>query len=356
MAGKALSADEAAVAAAEERFGKGSGALPQSQMGAEGGLSAKAPGKPIVKAKDEDDEMAYEDEEKACKKADGEEEEEEQDEGEEDVEMEKKKARKSEVSSMSSDDLMKAMDVLEATAEGLSGQEPDRRAELAAKASDGTISKAERDELIGLLGGTVEQEAQDEEDFGKSFSEVFASDEQLAQDYEVAPFIERHSQLVAESLDGLKDALVKGLQDTIVKSQTEQQVFNRALAKSFRGIGQVVAEQGDLIKSLHQQNTALSERLGIVEQTPNVRKSRVGSSQPLRKSFAGGEPAAGGMNEEQITEGLNRLMMKSRDNNWIAPCGEPIDRAVTLYETERKITRGMLGDVAKEMGVALQLQ
>jgi len=340
MADRQLSADEAAVAVADQVLGKSAGGMPTSQMGAEGGLSSKAPGKPMNKA----------DEQKCSQKSDdgddGDEGEGDEGEGDEEMEKEKEKARKSE--GIGADELMKAMDVLESTAEGVGG-EPDRRAELATKVADGTISKAERSELFELLGGRPESEVEGEGEVevNKSFQQLFASDDQLAKDYEVSTFIERHSQLVAESLDSLREGLSK--------SATEQQVFNRALAKSFRGIGSVIADQQEMIKSLAEQNSALAERLGVVERAPNQRKGLTGA-RPMQKSFAGGQPAAGGLSEAQITEGLNQIMVKSRSNNFIAPCGEPIDRAITMYETERKITRGMLGDVANELGVSLQLQ
>ena len=314
---KTLSADEAASAAAEEKFGKG--ALPESQIGAEGGLTPKAPGKPMTKSDDDDTDDTDDDTD--------------------DTDDTDKSLN------LSRDDLMKAMDTLEAVSEGIGG-EPDRRAELGEKVALGTISKSERAELFELLGAPEAPEADDDQ-IAKSFTNVFLADDQLAQDYEVAPFIERHSQLVAESLDSMRESLAKSMGD--------QQMFNRALAKSFRGIGGVITEQGDMIKSLSVQNTALAERLGIVEKKPNLRKARTSSAQPLRKSFAGGEPAAGGLSEQQINDGLGRLMVKSRDNNFLAPCGEPIDRAVALYESSRKITRRMLGDVATEMGVQLEL-
>lgn len=336
MAKEQMSADEAATAAAEAMLGKsgGSGGMPTSQMGSEGGLSEKAPGKPIVKS--DEDKGKDKDKVEGDQEGDGE--------GEGD-ELDKKcgDAKKSEGDTVEADALMKSLDVLEATAEGVGEGETDRRAELAAKVADGTINKSEQSELVELLGGEQGEGDQGEGDFNKSFSEMFATDDQMAKDYEVAPFIERHSQMVAEALDGMRDSMSK--------SAGEQQVFNRALAKSFRGIGQVVTQQGDLIKSLHDQNQALTERLGVVESTPNARKGMTGA-QPLNKSFAGSEGAIG-LSEAQITEGLNKLMVKSRNNNFLAPCGEPLDVAINRYETERTITKSMLGDVAQEVGVQL---
>jgi hypothetical protein len=358
-----MTADEAATAAAERMFGKSEGGMPQSQQAADGGLSDKAPGKPMVgKAKKAEEQEKDKDEEKKPappwaktqksvakaeeedEKEEGEEEEEEGEEeeekrakkaeGEEDGEdMKKKKACKSDIAES---DLMKALDVLEATAAGADGP-VDRRAELAAKLADGTIEKAEQQELVQLLGGTAEPEG---EDLDKSFKELFANDDQLKQDYEISPFIERHSQLIAEGLDFLRTSMEK--------SSERQSSFNAALAKSFRNIGQTVLEQADLIKSQQTQIRALSERLGVVESTPMPRKS-VSGTRALAKSFDGGQ-AGDALSREQILEGMERLMQKSRNNNFMAPCGEPLERAVALYETTGHISKSMLGDIKAELG------
>jgi len=368
-----MSADQAASAAAEAMFGKsgGGGGMPLAQGDAEGGLSSKAPGKPMAskakkagkpedeedekkappwakksmaKAEDEEDEEEGEEkespekekrEEAAAEKKDAkergepseDEDEEKSDDGDAD-DMKKKKACKSSVDER---DLMKALDVLEAVAGGVDA--PDRRSELAEKLAQGTIEKSEEGELRDLLG-----EEQQEEELDKSFTEIFANDDQLRTDYEISPFIERNSQLMAEGLDFLRASLEK--------SSERQGSFNVALAKSFRSIGQTVLDQMDLIKSQQGQIRALSERLGIVESTPMPRKSASGT-RPLAKSFAGGNENQIG--REQIMDGLNRLMAKSSRSNFLAPCGESIERAVAMYETSGVISKSLLKDVQEEL-------
>ena len=272
------------------------------------------------------------------------EEEEEKDEGEEEEE------EKSSKSMIDADDLMKSLDVLEAASNGIGGEQ-DRRAELAEGLSNGTLSKSEQAELVELLGGASEPEPEGEaatdDEVAKSFAEQFANDEQLSQDYDVSSFIERQSQLMASGLDELAGRLEK--------SHTEQFAFNRALAKSFKAIGEVVAHQQALIKSLAGQNVELGQRVQQVENTPLPRKARTGAT-PLRKSAKGEVGGDDGLSRDEIMDGLNRLMLKSKDNNWVAPCGEPIDRAVALYEQTGQITRGMVGDVINELGKNVQLQ
>jgi len=325
-----MTADEAAVIAAGGTLEKGSGGtgdMATSQMGAEGGLSEKAPGKPIkkatAKAEDEAEDEAGD--------------EEEYEEGED----MKKEYKKSEVSEY---DLKKAMDYLEAVSKGIGG-EPDRRADLAAKLADGTLDKSERSELLTLIGDDIDND-DDGEDFQKSLTEAWSESDNMGEDYDVSPFLEKLGTGIAKSLDSMREDLAK--------SMGSQQTFNRALAKSLRGMGQLVVEQADMVKSLQGQNEALARRLGVVEQTPVGRKSRATAAQPLQKSFEGDTGES--MSRDDIMNGLEKLMIKSRDNNWTAPCGEPVDRAMARYEASGAISRSMLNDVKSILGKAQPTQ
>lgn len=316
-----LTADEAAVLAAggDLEKGGGAGAMPEGQMGAEGGLAPKAPGAPMKKAEE------------------GEEDEEDETEGEgEDMEKKDKSCKKSEVAEA---DLIKAMDHLEAVANGIGG-EPDRRAELAGRLADGTLDKSERSELLSLIGGDDGEDLDDGEDFQKSLSDSWAESDQLGEDYDVSPFLEKLGTGIAASLDSMRGDLEKSL--------GSQQSFNRALAKSMRGMGQVVVEQAELVKSLQAQNEALAQRLGIVERTPVGRKSAP-TAGALQKSFSDGSDGAD-LSRDKILTGLEQLMIKSADNGWMAPCGEPVDRAMARYEATGAISASMLGDVKNVLG------
>lgn len=319
-----MSADEAAVAVAEKMSLGKSDAMPKDQEEAEGGLTEPEKKNKkldvVGKSDDQDEDDAGEEE--------GEEEEgEEEEEEEEDL---KKKTKKAQKSLLAEEDLMKALDVLDrAAVHGPS----DRRAELADRVAKGTIEKSERDELIKLLGEEPEME--------KSFSESFANDEQLQSDYEISPFIERHSQLVAEGLDSLRL--------TIAKSVDGQGQFNSALAKSLRGIGEAVIEQSEMIKSQQEKIKQLQGRLDAVERSPLPRRSigSVAGVAGLKKSFDGEQDGA--LSKSQITNGLLKLMEKSRSSNFIAPCGEQMDLAISRFETEGKISKSLLADVENEL-------
>ena len=334
---RVMSADEQAAAAAENSGkGTGFGDMPEGQKEANGKLSNLAPGKVLDKAKKEEEEEEKEEEK--------EEEEEEEEEDEEKMEKMKNKACKKSESDevISEDNLIKALDALEAAANGIGG-ETDRRTELAEGLVNATLSKSEQAELIELLGGS--EAIDDDDEIEKSFSEQFANDEKINEvaDVDVSGFIEHQSQLMAKALDGLSER--------ITKSFDNQGTFNKALAKSFRQIGEVVNGQQDLIKSL-------SDRLGTVESTPLPRKSRSGmTATPLSKSVQGEVGSGDGMSRDQIMGGLTSMVQKSYQGggNGLAPCGEDLTVATSMYESSGHISRSLYMDVAKELGKNVQV-
>ena len=317
---KQLSADEAAVLAAGGdptiiEKGGAAGGHPTSQRGADGGLSGnKSGGKEMVKAKDEEDE-------------------EDEEENEEETE---KSGIEAEI--IDAEDLIKSVTELEAASNGLGG-DSDRRAELAQGLTNGTLSKSEREELRGLVNETDD----DPEDFEKAWQEEFGADEIDGDEYDVSDFLQRQTKLIAKSLSGVC---------TEVRERSEsQRVFNSALAKSLRNMATITDNQQKLIKALVDQNNELAGRLQTVENTPLPRRSRQAPvAKPLQKSQQGEVGGGEGLNREEILDGLNQLMVKSSENSFIAPCGEPVDRAVAQYEVSGKITRGMLVDVATVLG------
>lgn len=317
-----LTADEAAVLAAGGdpslmEKGGGKGGCPASQRAADGGLSGgKSGGKEMVKGDDEDDD---------------------------DDELENDDTEKSGIDAeiIDAEDLIKSMAELEAASNGLGG-DSDRRSELAAGLTNGTLSKSEKEELRSLVDSEPETT---DEDFEKSWQEEFGDELGGEGDYDVSEFLGRQTKMIAKSLDNIRREVRAG--------DESQRQFNSALAKSLRNMGEIAANQQSLIKALVDQNAALSDRLGVVERVPNARKSRQ-TPKALKKSQDGEVGAGDGLSREEILDGLNRLMVKSRDNGFIAPCQEPVDRAVALYEVQGKITRGMLGDVADILGKQIQ--
>lgn len=322
-----LTADEQAAALAAGDLNKG-GAMPGSQAASDGGLSGnKSGGKTMTKGDGDDDDKQGDDEDDDSYKE----------------RMKKMKAKKSMTEDIDAEDLMKSLSTLDATAR--IGSDVDRRAELSAKAASGKLEKSERDELFELLS--------DDDDVSKSFSTQFANDDKLSGefDHDVSGFLEHQSQLMAKGLD-----VVRG---EMKKSFADQTAFNIALGNSFQQFGKVIGNQQDMIKSLAAQNTALGARLGIVEMTPNARKSVQRPAATALNKSAKGEVggASDGLSQQEILNGMSVLMEKSRESGTLGhtPSGEDIARATALYEGTQQITKSMLLDVAGALGKTINL-
>jgi hypothetical protein len=301
------------------------GGMPTSTAAATGGFTGKAGGKVLDKSDDED-----EDDKK------------DKDEDEDDAEK---------GGTVGADDLMKSLDALDAAAEGLEAAEPDRRSELAKSLEDGTLNEDERAELMTMLApaapapadDAIAKGGDDDDDVSKGFDDVLA--EEFSEDYDISPFLDKFGHAVGGAMDIMREDLAK--------SANDQQRFNRALSKSFRGVGMIIKSQQEIIKSITAQNEAISHRLGIVEQQPAPRKSLAnpGQAKSLQKSFADSDPGDN-INREQIFKGLHLLMSKYKDVGGRAKNGEPIDRAVSSYELSGNITKSMLAEVKEALGGA----
>lgn len=362
------SADEAAAAMARQMFGKGgpTGDMPGNP---EGGLladgvplsaasasdadsaalaasrarkSVARPARAAVLQKAEEPEPDEDEGEDEGEEAEGEDEGEEaegkdegedegEDEGDEEGEPLKKRARKSRVSAQS---LRKALDELETVARGGTQSDPSRREVLASGLASGTLSKAERAELLDLV---VADDGAQDEPMAKSFAESFATDEVLATDYDASSFLERQGQLVAAGLDVLGER--------IAKSADQQRAFNGTLAKSLRALGEVAAEQEALIKAQTAQLRALGERLAEVENAPMPRRG-AGSAAALQKSFAG-QASGGELTKSRALAGLERLMIKSRQSGKLGstPGGHSIPHAVALVEGGGELPASLAAEI-----------
>lgn len=265
---------------------------------------------------------------KACgmKKAKDEEDEDEKDDEDED---------ETEKGMVDVDSLMKSLDTLEAIAEGASiPAERDRRAELAEKLALGTLNKSEMSELHDLTKSEPEVEAVEEELIEKSHQDQFAADPTMSEGYDVSPFLERQSQLLAASLDQIQDRLGKSLSG----QHENTRAFNTVLAKSLRGMAQLSRDQSEMIKSL-------TARLEQVENTPLPRKGH-SSIRTLSKSMVG--EVGGGESElskSQIFDALESMAMKQD----YAPCGIKLTDAVAQFESTGQITKSLMGDVMKQI-------
>lgn len=260
---------------------------------------------------------------------------------EEEYEEEEMMTKKSEVEQIDADALIKSLETLEAIAQGSTVPAPaDRRAELGEKLAEGTLSKSEMRELADLMkAGTETEEAleksedveEEVEKSEKSFQENWSEDKDLQEGYEVSNFLERHSQLTASALDQVQNNLSKSLGSHVDRVQ----VFNTQLAKSLMGMAQLAQRQESLIKSL-------ADRLENVENTPLPRKS-VGNVRALQKSMDGEVGGGSEIGRDEILSTLEKMAFKSDT----APCGEPLIRAVTLFEQTGKLSKSLYNDVIR---------
>lgn len=242
-------------------------------------------------------------------------------------------------------DLMKALHTLEAVAAGSAiPTSVDRRVELAKGLETGALTTAEMVELADLMkagAGVSEDEPGDPlikadvdalEDLDRSFQQQFAEAEAPEGTYDVAPFLERLHQQTAGALDSIQKSLT-----TVIRDQgVGQRNFNVALSKSLQGMAQLAVGQGELIKSL-------SARLETVENTPLPRRGVTTQHQVLRKSLSDEAGVPDTMTRPQILDVLEAMSMKMD----AAPCGERLDRAVALFETQGQMTKSLYNDVVR---------
>jgi hypothetical protein len=252
-------------------------------------------------------------------------------------------------------DLIKSLKTLEAISQGSTVQAPaERRAELATKLEDGTLSKSEMIELSELMKASVggapedslaksgaadDDEVEDEEDFAKSHQDQFADDPEMKEAYEVSNFLERHSQLTAAALDRVEERLGKSLEGY----RDHSQAFNTQLAKSLMGMAQLAQRQDGMIKSL-------VERLETVENTPLPRRGVASGreAQVLAKSMEGEVGAgsgASGLTGNQVMDALEQMAMRGIQQT---PSGHRIDYAIAQIEHDpgQQIAKSLYNDVA----------
>jgi hypothetical protein len=240
------------------------------------------------------------------------------------------------------DALIKSLETLEAIAEGSTVAAPaDRRADLAGKLADGTLSKSEMQELHTLTKADVDemadlQKSGDDESSQESFQEQFASDDELKKGYEVSDFLERHSQVTAAALDQVQTTLAKSIES----HRDRATAFNVQLAKSLTGMARLVQSQEALIKGL-------SSRLETVESTPLPRKG-ASTTRALSKSLDGevGAGASDQLTRTQLMDGLENMLVTGREST---PSGHRIDHAIALLENGGSIAKSLYQDVANHL-------
>jgi len=175
-------------------------------------------------------------------------------------------------------DLIKAMDVLVDTVDGLESGHSVRQQDLAERMAAGEeLTKSEREEMARFLNG----DEIDDDFFAKSTRENWAEEPLIAEGWEMSGYLDARDTAFAKSLDEIKQV--------ISSSNVENNAVVSRLAKGLHAVGlsnltlrREVAELHDLLKSV----------TGRANAQPMAPK---GSTRPSKigQKFGEGQPANG---------------------------------------------------------------
>lgn len=252
-----------------------------------------------------------------CEKADDDMD--EDDDQDEDTSKSKKKVKKS----LDEGDLRKSLAALSRFVQ--SNDTESRKDNLLSKAQEGELSKSERSELFGLLGGETEEAPS----LGDHMTKSFQENDNLQKALDVSDFLaDQHSELV-KSLGTLGDAL-----EAVDNRQSE---FNILLAKSLATVGSVVE--------------GMASRLGVIENQPaRAPKSR---GVAMEKSFAGGAPEGEQLSRGQVLDAMTRMNEQSileGRNGLTKSSSEDLTKAVAKYEQTGELSKSMVGEIRQFIG------
>lgn len=242
-------------------------------------------------------------------------------EDEEGMEMAKKGYQKS--VDLTGEDLEKSLQKLTEIVQA--GDTTTRKDALLSKAQTGEeLSKSERSELFGLLGGQDQpQEKTLSDDLTKGLTQNGAMQEAL----DVSNYLtEQHAEL-CKSLGALGEH--------VEKSDARQHEFNLVLAKA-------VADVGNLVK-------AVAETVGAIAGQPARAPKSMGvaGGKVLSKSFAGSQPSEDQLSKSEILDTLDTMMEKSMaaGRGGRSAAGEDLLMAISKYEQTSALSPSLLAEV-----------
>lgn len=216
-------------------------------------------------------------------------------------------------------DLLKSLEALQRISDT---QTPaSRKDALLEKARSSELSKSERDELFGLMGG----ETQPTQTFANAVTTGMQTNDTIQKAIDVSDYLSSHQEELVKAL-----TMVGG---AVEQQDRRQHEFNLVLAKA-------VCDIGNLVK-------AVSERMGVIETQPAHAPKSATGAKVLSKSFAGMPPAGDQLSKGEILQTMTEMMQKSimGGGQGLAPCGEDIVSAVAKYEQTGLISKGMQSNV-----------
>ena len=209
-------------------------------------------------------------------------------------------AEETEKSDVGAADLLKAIEAYETVESAISESGTSRETYLTARLDSNTITKSERAEL-GRLWAQVEDAEPELPNFQKSFVETIGEDDDTSQMVDASPFLK-------SLVDGIDTQMGRVLQEMGRDGRATRELL-RGQGTLIKGLGRVVVEQDDLIKSL-------VDRLEHVESTPVGRRSVRTATPPERrisKSMVG--EADDNLSKSQVGGALRTLMIAASERN-----------------------------------------
>jgi len=237
-----------------------------------------------------------------------------EEEGEEDEEESEKSL------DLSEDDLERSLERLEAEA---FIDDPDtRKQELMDKASAGSLSKSESQELYEILG----EELGGGDRLSDEVVKGFGDNDTLQKALDVSDYLQEQTDELVKSLSTLSDH--------VEASDTRQHRFNLVMAKA-------VAEMGKLVKSM-------ADTLEVGMSKPARLPKSQPTTQALNKSFPGNPN--GGLSKEVIMDTMEAMLQKSVESgHGGAVEGHDLATAISQFEQFNTISPALLERVKKNM-------
>jgi hypothetical protein len=172
--------------------------------------------------------------------------------------------------------------------------------EFVGKASDEDEEEEDEEEENGKMGFKGYKKSDDDDDFRKSAMEQLREDTDISDAVDVSPYLEAMTARTADMIDGLRKS-----QDSTTQQATG---VYRAQAAAMYQIGSLLKSQSAVID-------VLSERLGIVERTPNAPKGATTSAVALQKSMPGEADGNGQLLKSELLSTLNYMNLEKGIKN-----------------------------------------
>jgi hypothetical protein len=190
------------------------------------------------------------------------------------------------------------------------GDTVDRKQALLKKALDeGSLEKAEQDELFGLMGGVIPPE---EDTLGEEIMKSMESNQPLNDALDVSEYLREQHEEMKKSLGMVADH--------IEKNDARQNEFNLVLAKAMADVGKLVKH--------------IAEQITVMENQP-ARPPKAKGAAPLQKSFGGEPPKEERLSKAEVMGILNQMVQESAERGQGGATPDGIDLVMEASKFEQ---------------------